>query len=48
MSILGQKKLGLAFVELRVEEPEALAAFYCDVLGMDVRSRGADFVRVGY
>ncbi|MEJ6707831.1 MAG: VOC family protein [Amylibacter sp.] len=38
----------LAFVELRVEEPETIATFYCDILGMDVRSRGEDFVRVGY
>ncbi len=48
MSILGQKKLGLAFVELRVEEPEAIAVFYVDALGMDVKDHGEHFVRVGY
>ena len=47
-SISGTKKRGLAFVELMADEPEGLAAFYCDVLGMSVRDRGARFVRVGY
>ncbi|WGI22720.1 VOC family protein [Amylibacter sp. IMCC11727] len=48
MSISGTKKRGLAFVELMADEPEGLAAFYCDVLGMSVRDQGAGFVRVGY
>lgn len=37
----------LAAIQLRVANPDALAAFYCDALGMSVHVEG-EFMRVGY